>query len=325
MKLSNSSRRILIAICVFVILLVVITIFILYRSRSKYRWPEAASVSASISGYSTYQTNLTACQNQYAIDSINPATAAAASSNRTTCINTATRTYLNSRCPAVTDTAAPSAGVSYYSNYTALQTTIQNIRTRFLNVMTNPTAVFNGQTALSSTTVTIDPADSVAGGIWSPANSGSPTVAEYATYLVRKARDAAIAGATRKYIALSCTDYFMSGDGLTNLGPAYAAWDYAAYSPNSGGNYITNADVLAWVKRAGFVNAAGTETPYYKYASGNTNTVYNAANTAYDVTTVAGTPTSNKKPYEVARYNGPGSAATTGNTAAGYTGAAASV
>jgi hypothetical protein len=135
---------------------------------------------------------------------------------------------------------------------------------------------------------------------------------------VRKARDAAIAGATRKYIALSCTDYFMSGDGSTNLGPAYAAWDYAAYS---GGNYITNADVLAWVKRAGFVNADGTETPYYKYASGNT--VYNAANTAYDVTT--GTPTSNKKPYEVARYNGPGSAATTGNTAAGYTGAAASV
>lgn len=331
MKLVISNRTIGILLVVLFILVVLI-IFLVYRSRSKYVWPEASTPAGSAaSAYTTYQSAVTACNSTYAAAVI--AGTSTAATDKTTCLENATRTYLKARCPIV-DTSLTSATLStalgnlglssiYTSAKSAFDTDITNIRSAFLTVFTTPPT---WPVPLTTSVVNVDPSDYPSGG--------SPTTAaDLSTYLIKKARDAAIAGATRKFIAAVCGEYYKTTDN-GNSTDAFKAWTYPTVSTSASGltNQVTVADVLLWVKRAGWngpltSGAAATDNPYYKWETSGgtpTNTLFNVTG-ARDINygkvkdsstgaVLATQPT--YKVWEVARYNGPGSGGDGTNAAA---------
>lgn len=332
MKLVISNRTIGILLVVLFILVVLI-IFLVYRSRSKYVWPEASTPanSTAAAAYAAYQTAVTGCNNTYAAETI--ANNANATTNKTTCLENATRTYLKARCPVVDTslsgtpltTALTNLGLSsiYTPARSAFDTDITNIRSAFLTVFTTPPT---WPVTLTTSVVNVDPSDYPSGG--------SPTTAaDLSTYLIKKARDAAIAGATRKFIAAVCGEYYKTTDN-GNSTDAFKAWAYPTVSTSPSGltNQVTTADVLLWVKRAGWngplsAGAAATDNPYYKWSAGAGGTTtnpwfsvtgakdinYNKVKDSSTGAVLASQPT--YKVWEVARYNGPGSTVDNTNNA----------
>lgn len=335
MKLVIDKKTMWFALVVFVILISLI-IFLIFRTRSKYVWPEVAAAAAAFpttpipirGAYDGYVSNVTTCNNQYAENLVRtPATAAA---TKQTCLENATSIYLKGRCPAIDPryadgtAASESALTSFYpgtyaSAKQAFTTRVTNIRVAFLTAMTNPSTYVPWPTgfAPSASTVNVD-------------TSGNPpdtTPTDYAAYLVKKARDAAIAGATRAYIATLCSDYYKTSNVATGItsdsSAAFAAWDYQSATISSG--QITGQAILDWVKKAGFLDpVSGTEKPLYKYmavsaATPDGNTLFKATN-AKDINYQKTSPIITGQPvyktWEVARYNGPGSTIVTGTTAA---------
>jgi hypothetical protein len=131
--------------------------------------------------------------------------------------------------------------------------------------------------------------------------------------IVEAALKADLTGATRKYLATVCTDYFKPGGIITDPTPTYSAWSvvtgstaptaYSFYAGPTG--IITAAQVNTWATKAATytVDSATNEftvnTPYI--SSGST---YNQDSTITDpFATVAGTKYKN---WEIARDNGPG-------------------
>lgn len=320
MKLDISRRTLGIALVV-ITLLIVLIVFLVFRSRSKYVWPEASSAAAvSTSAYTTYVTGITNCNQVYSAAMIAAGTDAtqqsAAGTAKTTCIEGITRTYLKSRCLAVdTDpnvqndtTLSKAYGENYTKVKSAFTTDITNIRSAFLNIFSNP-PTSGWPVALSSSTVNVEP------------NDTTPT--DFTQYVIKKARDAAIAGATRKYIASLCPEYFKTNDKGDSTN-AFKAWTYPAVSTDATGALkpqVTAQQVIDWAKRAGWKKVAAdgsvSEEPLYKWPGNISITPSYTAGGAKDIDygkTGMGATTPTYKNYEVARYNGPGSTIATGTT-----------
>lgn len=239
---------------------------------------------------STLKSALVACQDAYGRDIINGVATATAQATRTTCIANAVSPYTRGHCQWLPQLNAdgsttinnPGSGPEKVA-FDAYQNDIKNIQLAYVSAANRAAAgTFTG---ISSTTT--------------------------ASAIVSAARAADITGATRKYLALVCPGFYVSGDGTTDPSSQYVTWTSAnsATAPARGFwttgstattmNSVTDADILTWAQYARPVTfTAGTGlTATTGYLSGLTISGYS------DKSGIGGTGTEYwRKAYET----GPG-------------------
>jgi hypothetical protein len=326
---DKTFRMILIGVGIIVVLIT----FVILRSRSRFVYPESTAPTGSpASGaYATFVNAINGCATTLTNskislgipDNITTSAAAAAGSYSTqpfitsdTCIATATNTYLTNRCPQI---------LSSYVDTGAAKTTYDNtviaIRQAYSSRFTDADNGSFASASFSSSTINAEHKPNYSSGTltgYTQDTIGTPATS-YAAYVVRKARDADLAGATRRYIAESCQGYYnvniSTGSATFGLSDLYRDWDFNSAA-------VTNANIITWAKRAGFITSVtnttvGTAGPLYKYQTGATNPLptvtnggtYNGATaTVSDIDKSTNDSTNSAQTvYKVARYNGPGS------------------
>jgi len=162
--------------------------------------------------------------------------------------------------------AAGPPSLSYtYANGTVTTSSGHNLQPGIMTV-TFPGKIgpFVVQTTPTSTTFTI----TVPAGVTIPT---SPTASPYyavdvlSKQILRAARKADITGATRKYLALSCSGFYKAGTtGYIDPTCAYAGWTSSASLTSQYGfraSSVTPQSVLAWAKYASNVDATGPLLP----------------------------------------------------------------
>lgn len=169
---------------------------------------------------------------------------------------------------------------------------------------------------LSSSSINID--NPSIGGTRTADTDAVATAANVADYIVKKARDAEIAGATRAFMQGVCPDYFKMTS--VNSGTAY---DYTRYTFTPAN--VTAQSIVQWAKRAAVMDSSGTAVPLLKFTTGtNSNQTFTMTggsdvdgqtNDPYASTTQA------MKAWQIAKNNGPGSGVASG-TAFAYPAAA---
>lgn len=325
---DRTIRTILIASGIIIALL----LFVILRSRSAYVYKDTTTPAPT--GYTSFDTDIQTCATTFfntkiqnnIPDGVNATTDAgyssltpaqqtaltAAITTRDTCVQTATSTYIKSRCPAVdpaksiTD-AAVQALPGYTAAKSAYDADIVAIRQAYGPIFSAPPT---WPVAPGSTTVNLEVKTTYSGGTFSGVTDPAPT--DYSQYLIKKARDADIAGATRKFVATVCPNYYdvnIAG-GTTTQTPTNKYKDWTFTPAN-----VTGANVIAWAKRAGFLDATGTAQPLYKYSSG-ANPEFNLTTGVKDIDGQTTDSSNQAIPnWKVARFNGPGATNATTNGA----------
>lgn len=302
MALTVSRRTIGIALGVVVVLVIITMVVVRMRSKSKYAYPDAAAaakttsvVQSAASGGAGIVTITTNAAHGYAagdvvlysttpftvLTSPSPtstafsiATASAAAtftagstfipayktltdalevcnianalnpnaSTFTTCIETQTTTYYNSMCPYLS--TDPSAANGAPAAYVTAKTTLTNE-----TASTSATSIGSAYTGLK--------------------NSASTAM----TPVVNAARKADITGATRKYMATVCPNYYVTATG-TATPSNYTTWAvYATASAAGASTYYFQTDRVKFTTAAEKTSVLSKITEWAKYAAQNpTNT-----------------------------------------------------
>lgn len=284
---DKTFRRILIVVAV-----VTVFILIVFRFRSAYKFPDT-SASAAVSSQTdpTLQTtalnaynNLQTCYDTFlATDQ----TVQANIDTKNACYRSNVQSYVNAMCPEATSGGTVrAANTSYQSAYTTDLSTIKNAYQGFIQ---NPTG----------------------------------TVAQnVTTSALTDARRADVIWATRKYIASSCTGFYVTSSGTggaqseTDPGTSYKNWQRGSSALNNDTNAkywssarITAANISDWFIYAGNapLDASGNVTDSTAILSGTglTRACTSATDTncskAFFTSGVGGTPN-----WKIARENGPG-------------------
>jgi len=262
-----------------VIALIVLIVIRWRRSLSKYTYADITAGTGPPE--TTTYSNIISCQVAY-----NTANVTATDVTRpgfmttfTNCVRSNVNTYVDNKCPWINTNPINTDG-NAYTAYQTFTTNTNSIKTAYADLITRATE----------------------------SASFSPSLA-----IVEAALKADLTGATRKYLASVCTDYFKPGGSATDPTPTYSAWSvvtgsttptqYSFYAGSNG--VITASQVNTWATKAATytVDSATNEftvgTPYV--ASGSS---YNQDTTITDpFATVTGTKYKN---WEIARDNGPG-------------------
>lgn len=223
MKLTiddKTLRRILLVVAIVSVLL----IFIFFRRRSAFIWsatstePNDAALTTRLNGYQdTYNTAMITI-NAMADGAAKTTAIMDAEKTLTTNINTAVGDYINGKCPEVTSGTAPaSSDTAKTTAWNTYQSDLASIGTAYYTLIRNATA------------------------------STTPSATE-----VLAARKADITGATRKYIATVCPDFYNTAAG--NPTNTYKTW--ASYTTTAAAgaatigfvaDKITTTNVNTWL------------------------------------------------------------------------------
>lgn len=264
------------AIVIVIILLIVIR---WRRSLSKYTYADITA-GTGLQETTTY-SNIISCQVAY-----NTANITATDQTRpgfmltfTDCVRSNVNSYVENKCPWINRNPINTDG-SAWTAYQTFTNDTNSVKTAYADLVTRAT-----ESATFSPSLTI----------------------------VNAALKADLTGATRRYLATVCTDYFKPGGNVTDPTSTYSAWRVVtgATTPNAYSFYagatgsITAAQVNTWATKAATYTVNSTTndftvgTPYV--ASGS---IYNQDSTITDpYATVSGTKYKN---WEIARDNGPG-------------------
>jgi hypothetical protein len=111
--------------------------------------------------------------------------------------------------------------------------------------------------------------------------------------MIIAARKADMTGATRKYLASACPNFYVSGDGLTNPTDTYKAWAIDNATNGFVKANVTATKIADWLVNAAVFDASGNATGPLIPGSTNWN--------KQDVAGAAGVPN-----WKKARDAGPG-------------------
>lgn len=258
----------------FVLVILLVVIIRWRRSLSKYTYTDIQT-GTSPPETTTY-SNIIACQTAY-----NSANLTATAVTRpgfmtifTNCVRSNVSIYVDRKCSWIS--TDPTGDKPEYAAFQTFTVDTNAIKTAYMDITTRAT----------------------------DSSSFSPSLE-----IVNAALKADLTGATRKYLAAVCPNYFKTPTGVTDPTTVYSNWrvvtgstapnTYSFYAgPN---NTITASDVLTWAATAArytvsdVTNEFTVDTPYV-----NTNSTYNNNST---FTNPDGTFI---KVWEIARDNGPG-------------------
>lgn len=274
----QKNLKMYIAVAIFVIILVIGIRWYQKRTQSKYTYsdiqagtqpPETNTYSNIVQCQVTYNT-----ANIYATAETRPALL----TTFTECVRSNVTGYVDTKCvwvsndpttvgAVVGNTTTTSAHVTAYNQYTSDTRAIQ---AAYMDLLTRATA-----TATATT-----PALSV----------------------VNAGLKADLTGATRRYLATVCTDYFKTP--TNDLTSTYSSWSVApsasaaptAYSFYASGGKITKAQVDTWAAKAADYTVDATTSEF------TVGTPYLASGSTY----MSDSTFSGVKNWEIARDNGPG-------------------
>jgi hypothetical protein len=227
--MNFTSRQINIGIIALIILVVIIMIVIRYRSRSKFVYPVPAGTPSDTADTS-FSASLGTCQDAYNQALIaargDAAQILAADSARATCITNASSTFVKAKC-TWSDGTVPTAGTTAKAQYDTYQTNLTTVQQAYV-------------TAQRLATTTND------------------------TMNLNAARKADMSGATRKYIASVCPDFYKPSSG-TDMTATYAAWSTGeavtnGFKPSAVG---TTGAITSW---ADYAATTFSVTEYFKSA-----------------------------------------------------------
>lgn len=192
--MKTPSRKTLFGIAIAVAVLVTVLLVLLFRRRSKYQWPLASPTDA-------YDTSLAdklqGIQNTYNEEIIaagtNTASIIAAEQKRSDDVRGAVNSYVGSKCPDATASSKGAVTAPNQTKWDTYQSDLNNIQQAYVGLLATPSAT--GYT-----------------------NTAGHVIA---------ARKADITGATRKYIASVCPDFYKPSTG-SDPTASYLQWNYAA-------------------------------------------------------------------------------------------------
>lgn len=239
MKLEISKRTLTFALIGLVIVVILALIINRYRSRSKFEWPVTGTPAADdtqlTSDLQTLQDNYNIAM--IAVNAMPTGTAAEiaaknqamlnAQKTLTTNINTKVQTYISGKCPEVTSGVAPAAtDTAKTAAWTAYQSDLAKIQQSYYTVIGAATA------------------------------TSSPS-----SILVLAARKADISGATRKYIATVCPNFYYTS--ASDPTATYKQWTHvtSGTAPSVGllGSDVTNANITTWASYAALTKSTNAE------------------------------------------------------------------
>jgi hypothetical protein len=234
-------------------IIVVVLFFIVYRYRSSYKYPDSTDTSAD---YTKFSSNLQSCQDAFQVSGDATVKDACYSSN--------VSSYVQKLCPNINGLAPTDATtLAYWNTYTGNSTSdVKQITNKYVPFVNTPTSV----------TVT-----------------GTPVT----TAMILAARKADMTGATRKYLASSCPNFYVSGDGLTNPTTTYSAWAIGNATNGFVAANVTATKIADWLMNAAVIDSSGNATGPLVTGSTSWN--------KQDVAGAAGTPN-----WKKARDAGPG-------------------
>ena len=262
-----------------VIALLVVIIIRWRRSLSKYTYTDITAGTGPPE--TTTYSNIISCQVTYNTSNITAtdATRPGFMTTFTNCVRSNVNIYVDNKCTYLTINPTSGTEKTAYDTYTSQ---INSIKTAYADITTKAAASL----------------------------AGTPS-----TEIVEAALKADMTGATRKYLATVCPDYFKPGGVITNPTTVYTQWQIitGATAPAAGvygfwagaTGVITAAAVNAWALKAARYTVDDTTNeftvgaPYV--ATGST---YNSDTQITDpYATVTGTKYKN---WEISRDNGPG-------------------
>lgn len=203
---------------------IVVLFFIVSRYRSSYKYPDATDTSDP---YTKFSSNLQSCQNVFQVTGDATVKDACYSSNVTT--------YVTGLCPNInglipSDTYKNASTLPYWNTYTGNSTSdVKQITNTYVPFVNTPTSV-----TVAGTTVT--------------------------TAMIVAARKADMTGATRKYLASSCPNFYVSGDGLTNPTTTYSAWAIGSTTNGFVPANVTATKIADWLMNAAVIESSGNAT-----------------------------------------------------------------
>jgi hypothetical protein len=223
MKLDISNKMLTLAVIGLVAVIVLALVINRYMSRSKFQWPAA---SPQDNNDTSLQTDLQSYQDAYNIAMINfkampegaDKTTAMMNAEQTlaTSINTRVNAYVTSKCGAASGTAPPSTDAAATTAWNTYQANLGKIQGAYLVINNNASAATN------------------------------PTSEQ-----VIAARKADISGATRKYLATRCPNFYKTES--TDPTATYTAWtlvESGASAPAAGNGFfkpnVTTGNIATW-------------------------------------------------------------------------------
>ena len=193
--MKTPSRRTLFGIAIAVAVLVTILLVVLFRRRSKYEWLVTTTPTTEDT---TLSNTLLGIQNTYNEEIIAAGTDTAriieAEKRRSEAVRSAVSTYVGAKCPDATATTRANVTAANQSKWDNYQTDLNNIQQAYVGLLATPSA------------------------------TGYTNNAEH----VIAARKADITGATRKYIASVCSEFYKPSGGATDPTSSYIQWNYAS-------------------------------------------------------------------------------------------------
>lgn len=228
------SKKVLIGIAIGISILLVVLAILLFRRRSKFQWPPGSSPTQHETSLQTTLQGIQDTYNSAIVTAGNEPTAIATAENaRAAAVKTAVQTFIGNSCPDVNAVSRPTSTLANGTAWDNYMTDLRTIQSAYVGILATPAPT-------GYTTNTND--------------------------MVIAARKADIGGATRKYIATVCQNFYKPTSG-TDPTTTYAGWNAATGTNAANGGYGFEVRKLLTTAGASATYGASNLSAWAEYAA----------------------------------------------------------